>query len=318
MTNYLSRNHPKAVAITAGILAFSVASIIGYQWYTHPSEIKSTTLEWAYGTPFSIQEAIPSINNVISQKIIQGNVNPHQLGKQTITVEVKKKQAGIVQTKFIVNVVDKTAPTIQVPAVIPVEVNSSFDIKAYVKATDNVDGDVTERLSVGAYNTDTVGEQTVELSVEDLSKNQTKKTVQLMVVDTEPMTIYFDNKSIPYQNGGETNGQSIIDKGTMASTWGGTTPFNGTDQQNTHFIGHSPGVFTDIWKTGSFIITDEKNQPFLYQVTNVYQVDDHGIGVEDGVNYWSRITGTDGGERVVFQTCESDTINYIVEAELQK
>ncbi|MET3683333.1 hypothetical protein ABID56_001428 [Alkalibacillus flavidus] len=132
-----------------------------------------------------------------------------------------------------------------------------------------------------------------------------------------PMTIYVNGQQIPYENGGRANGQAIIDSRQVASTWGGAETFSGTDGLNTHFIGHNPGVFNGIWHATSFIITDQNGHAYQYDVNRVYQVDEHAIGMENGTDYWDRITGTSGGERVIFQACTTDdnTINWIIEAD---
>lgn len=61
-----------------------------------------------------------------------------------------------------------------------------------------------------------------------------------------PNTIYVMGKAIKYENGGVENGQAIIDKNSnMASTWGGAEVFSGSDNFNTHFIGHNLGALME-------------------------------------------------------------------------
>lgn len=151
------------------------------------------------------------------------------------------------------------------------------------------------------------------------TNNEDKKTTSSQKSNQptyQPSTIYFNGVAVPYKNGGKEKGQAIIDGGVYASTWGGTKVFNANDGMNTHFIGHNPGVFSGIWNAKSFIITDENGSPYTYIVTSVYKVNKRAIGVDDGVDYWDRITGTGGGERVTFQTCVSvgGSTNWIIEA----
>ncbi|MDQ0353010.1 uncharacterized protein YgiM (DUF1202 family) [Alkalibacillus filiformis] len=161
-----------------------------------------------------------------------------------------------------------------------------------------------------------------EQAEEQSDNNETsdnEEANQSTEVQYDPNTIYFHDQAVSYKNGGQANGQQIIDSGPFASTWGGAETFSGTDGMNTHFIGHNPGVFNNIWTANEFVITDSDGNAFRYTVDDVYQVDDHAIGIDDGENYWSRITGTGGGERVTFQACltEDDTINWIIEASSQ-
>lgn len=133
------------------------------------------------------------------------------------------------------------------------------------------------------------------------------------------MTMYLAGTAIPYQNGGQGSGQSIIDSnpnGTI-STWGGAAVQSGTDGLNTHFIGHNPGIFSAIFSLGSgsqIVVTDSNGTPTTYTVSSIFQVDDSAVGISDGVNYWSTITGSGGGERITLQACVNDTVNLIVVA----
>lgn len=385
----------KKLLIFAGVSILSITSYYIYQWYTTPPNIHTTSVEWDHGKTFDIERAIKTSKDVKSKEITSGEINTSKLGEQVVTVKVTNHRGVSTEKDITVNVVDNSPPKINVPSQIHVEVGTEVNLKDYIKVTDNIDLDLNNHYVISDYHTDEIGEQIVEISVEDSSKNRAKKEITLNVVDTKkptitasnrevvrghtidlmegvkaidnydgditknieivgevdfdkpgnypikyfvsdssgnktttkitvtvknltPMTIYVDGKTIPYFNGGKENGQSIIDRNPVASTWGGEPVFSGADNKNTHFIGHNPGIFQDIWKAKTFIITDKDGTPFTYIVTRVYEVDDHAIGVEDGVNYWERITSKDGGERVVFQTCKTDTINYIVEAKLQK
>lgn len=129
-----------------------------------------------------------------------------------------------------------------------------------------------------------------------------------------PYTIYFSGKSVPYKQGGRERGQAIIDGGVYASTWGGVVNFSGNDGKNTHFIAHNPGKFTGMHTSKKFVITDGNGTPFTYHVDRVYKVDAYGKGVNDGVDYWDRIVGTGGGERVVLQSTYKHPVKWIVEA----
>ncbi|SKA06821.1 Sortase family protein [Pilibacter termitis] len=134
-------------------------------------------------------------------------------------------------------------------------------------------------------------------------------------------TIYVSGQAISYQNGGMANGQAIIDSDPnhLASTWGGASPFSGTDGLNTHFIGHHWGAFDpfiDLSVGGKITITDGNATPFIYQVNKTAIVDTTARDVATGKNLYSEITSTGGGERVVFQTCTSETERKILFANI--
>lgn len=123
--------------------------------------------------------------------------------------------------------------------------------------------------------------------------------------------------TIPYQNGGQGAGQSIIDSnayGTV-STWGGAPVQSSSDGMNTHFIGHNPGIFSILFSIGvgnTIVTTDSTGQTATYIVNNILRVDDYANDLSTNVNHWDLTVGTSGGERITLQTCISDTENLIV------
>ena len=129
------------------------------------------------------------------------------------------------------------------------------------------------------------------------------------------MTMYIAGTAISYQNGGQGQGQSIIDSNSsVISTWGGAAAQSGSDGLNTHFIGHNPGIFSTLFSVGQgsqITVTDGNGTPTIYTVSTILTVDDSAVG-SDGTNYWSLVTGTGGGERITLQTCIDDYTNRIV------
>ncbi|MEI5989485.1 hypothetical protein A5881_000973 [Enterococcus termitis] len=131
------------------------------------------------------------------------------------------------------------------------------------------------------------------------------------------MTITMNGQTIPYQNGGQGSGQSVIDSNPagIASTWGGAAVQSGNDGQNTHFIGHNPGAFSTVFSLGvgsQIVVTDANGTPSTYTVRTLLQLDDYGTEVGTGTNYWDLAVGTGGGERVTLQSCVNDDINLFV------
>lgn len=132
-----------------------------------------------------------------------------------------------------------------------------------------------------------------------------------------PMTLTMNGQTIPYQNGGQGSGQSIIDSnpGGVASTWGGSAVQSGDDGQNTHFIGHNPGIFSNVFSLGvgsQIVVTDANGTPTTYTVQTLLQLDDYGNEVGTGTSYWDFTVGTGGGERITLQSCINDDVNLFV------
>ncbi|MDR2833102.1 MAG: hypothetical protein LBV67_05240 [Streptococcaceae bacterium] len=129
--------------------------------------------------------------------------------------------------------------------------------------------------------------------------------------------IYVSGKTIPYKNGGVSQGQAIIDSypNGIASTWGGMSPFSGTDGLNTHFIGHHWGAFDPfipLAMGAKVTITDANGRAFDYKVNSIVVTDTKGVDQATGRSIFGEITSTGGGERVVFQTCIDTRLRRII------
>lgn len=135
----------------------------------------------------------------------------------------------------------------------------------------------------------------------------------------EAYKMYIGGKAITYKNGGQSDGQRIIDgNSSVISTWGGAATYSGTDGKNTHFIGHNPGVFSVMFNvsTGNkIVVTDAKGSPTTYKITRIFKVDDYGVNPSDGENYYNYLTSTRGGEVITLQTCINSNLNLIIRAD---
>ena len=135
----------------------------------------------------------------------------------------------------------------------------------------------------------------------------------------KPNHIYFGSKEIRYYEGGQSQGQSIIDRSpSVASTWGGTKFWSPYDNQNTHFIAHSHSAFNGLWnlvRGDTVKVTDSSGKSYSYRVVDKYIVDEFGRSISTNISYYDRITGLAGGERITLQTCHTiEGQNWIIEA----
>lgn len=135
--------------------------------------------------------------------------------------------------------------------------------------------------------------------------------------ENQPNILVINGITIPYQNGGQGSGQSVIDSDPSgsASTWGGIPIQSGDDGLNTHFIGHNPGIFSVLFNVGlgqTISVNDTNGKTTNYYVNNILHLDDFGKDLTTGVDYWDQTIGPTGGERITLQTCISDTENLMV------
>ena len=145
------------------------------------------------------------------------------------------------------------------------------------------------------------------------------EAVETTIEDTwASNTMYVGGLAIPYQNAGEGSGQAVIDSDpNVIATWGGSPVQSGNDGQNTHFIGHNPGIFSVLFSLGTggqIVVTDGNAVPTYYSINSIFQVDDYGTNTASGQNVMDDLIGYGGGERITLQTCINDDINLIVMA----
>lgn len=291
--------------------------------------------------------------NVTSRaELIQG-IDTSQLGEQEVNFVVRDVEGNLYEESMSVLIVDTTPPQL-IADDQTITVGENIDWLGSVSAKDGVDGDITRQIEVHSdFDSNKAGSYFVYYRVSDKSQNVSESRREVRVLDKvgqeialagksleedpgiseiedqavineeshlgemEAQRIQFLGIEIPYQNGGVAQGQVIIDSSYQASTWGGNGQQSGADQANTHFIGHNPGVFSSLltlYVGAEINISDINGQASYYQVTKIFQVNDYGVGLDDGISYWDTITGSGGGDRVTFQTCISESINLIVQA----
>ena len=273
------------------------------------------------------------------------------------SVEKKNKKTKIASTtqkkEPIVEKKETQAPIITAPE-LTVYQGDEPNIYDQVTASDNVDGEITNKLiAETTLDTSITGTFSVRFSATDKSGNtgtvdrivhvipkeipadapaaieppsteplkadtsREQTTAVAKVQNYAPLTLTIKGTAIPYQNGGQETGQSIIDSNPngVASTWGGATIQSGDDGQNTHFIGHNPGIFSAIFSLSvgnQIIVTDATGTPTTYTVHSLLHLDDFGVEVGTGIDYFDLIVGATGGERITLQSCIDDDTNLVV------
>lgn len=194
------------------IACVSTFMLVGYAAVDKEKpEIVSNQIELPYGEELDLDTIDVSDNrddrDMINLEVVNSNLDTNQLG--TYEVEIKATdQFSNETTKVVkVDVVDLIGPTFEVLGanegyVIQVPVNGSTDFASYVKAVDNVDGDVTPFVEAdGELDTSNIGFQTITLTVSDSSGNVTKETYEFAISDMEAPTINLtkgENPEIDY------------------------------------------------------------------------------------------------------------------------
>lgn len=193
--------------------------------------------------------------------------------------------------------------------------------QAEVAAQDKKDNTETKNSSANSNaNHNTKQENTSNNSQDNAtqadSSTENTTTAAVAAPTIQPMQLEINGQFINYQNAGQASGQAVIDADhNRAATWGGAPVQSGDDGLNTHIIAHNPGTFSVIFNLGigsQFKISDAAGKVTTYTVNEVAQVDDEAYRLSDGADYWDKMIGTGGGERVTLQACINDVHNLVV------
>lgn len=265
-----------------GSLKKIVATPVATKKDTTAPVISASELTITQGDIIHVLENVTAIDNVdgdLSSEIkVLNTVTSDTIGEYSADLMVTDKSGNTASTKRIIHVV---APAIE-PVMQPTPV-----------------------------------EQPVVQEEPVVSETPPVESVVPVTSVIEGMSINFAGQTIAYQNAGQGSAQSIIDSNPAgtAATWGGAATQSGTDGLNTHFIAHNPGAFSGLFslEIGSqIVVTDANGTPSTYTVQNILHLDDYGISIDDGQNYWDNCIGTAGGERITLQTCINDSVNLMV------
>lgn len=174
-------------------------------------EIKSNQIEIPYGEKLDLN-SIDIVDNKDSRELIDvkadiSSLDVNQLGTYDVEVTAVDQGSNVATKNIKVVVVDKEEPKFEMLGTnkgytIEVPVKGSSDFASYVKATDNVDGDVTPFIEASMpLNTEMPGFQDITLKVADSSGNVTSKTFTFAVSDLEAPVISLlqgENVTIDY------------------------------------------------------------------------------------------------------------------------
>ena len=203
----------------AGVAAFM---LVGYAGVDHENpEIVSSHIQIPYGEKFDT-DAIDVVDNHDSRSelLVEADgdsLDVKQLG--TYQVEVRATdQFNNTDVKTIqVDVVDEEAPKLKTLGAndgyyIEVPVYGSQDLSSYIKAVDNVDGDVTPFIeSDKQLDTSKQGTQIINVSVSDNSGNTTEEAFKFFIADMQAPEITLKSGSdITVDYGSEFKWQDYV------------------------------------------------------------------------------------------------------------
>jgi LPXTG-motif cell wall-anchored protein len=200
-----------------------------------------------YGSTFHDPgaKAIDNVDGDLTNQIqVTGEVDTHKLGTYTLTYTVSDNAGNTATAERTVKVVDTEKPKITLKGDNPmtVELGSTFEDPG-ATATDNVDGDLTDKIQVtGEVNTDEYGTYTVTYSVTDSSGNTATATRTVHVVKSSGTVNPGDNEGTKVYPGEQV---TIGDSGavlTMPDDLPVGTTLKVTDVSNSDEVVNAPDL----------------------------------------------------------------------------
>lgn len=199
------------------VVAISAFALVGYAAADRTAPVvHSNKLVVPYGTELKASDFTVSDNrdtvSVIKTEINDSAYQKDQIGSYKVNVTVKDAFNNETTKEVEVKVVDTEAPALESVNndgyVIDVEANSNNDLKQFIKATDNVDGDVSDFITFDrGLDTSVLGEQVIHATVEDNAGNKAEKDFTFNVGDTlaPEMNLKNDNITVNYGDGFDIN-----------------------------------------------------------------------------------------------------------------
>ena len=199
------------------VVAISAFALVGYAAADRTAPVvHSNKLVVPYGTELKASDFTVSDNrdtvSVIKTEINDTSYQKDQIGTYKVNVTVKDAFNNETTKEVEVKVVDTEAPALESVNndgyVIDVEANGNNDLKQYIKAADNVDGDVSDFITFDrGLDTSVLGEQVIHATVEDNAGNKAEKDFTFNVGDTiaPEMNLKNGNITVNYGDGFDIN-----------------------------------------------------------------------------------------------------------------
>jgi cell wall-associated NlpC family hydrolase len=163
-------------------------------------EIVTNTMDLSYGEKLDMDSIDITDNRDDRDRLVitanTKSLDSKQLGTYKVEVSATDSSSNTTTKTILVTVVDDTCPKFEVLGgsegyVVQIPVNGSTEVTSYIKAVDNVDGDVTQFMEVaGTLDTSTINtSQEVTLKAMDNAGNVSEETFTFVVADIEAPVI---------------------------------------------------------------------------------------------------------------------------------
>ena len=164
-----------------------------------PEIIQIANLSIGYNEPINYNDYFKAIDNYALESLIfvDDYVNKNVPGIYPLKVIAIDKVGNKVERNFNVNIVDLTKPVLLANTFIEVAYGDlEFDIRDYVKATDDYDGDITSKIECKGLDIFNLGKQNVILEVKDASGNIISINQEITVIDNKAPELELEEYNV--------------------------------------------------------------------------------------------------------------------------
>lgn len=149
--------------------------------------ISGNEVEADFGQNFDLRDYAEIVDNAADFDALaiefESTVDTHQIGTYETKFTVTDPSGNKTEDSIKVEVKDLSAPVIMVSQdSFEITTGESFDVRPYIVAVDNKDGDVTENITIDGYiDVNTPGNYTLIMSVKDEAGNEASRSVSVTV-----------------------------------------------------------------------------------------------------------------------------------------
>lgn len=227
------------IIVAVSSIAFINRKTIGYYFENIHLELKEEKIKLGMSKPFVASEYIKSYDKEYKLTLPKQKKFAKP-GTYTVTYKLSNKVKSV-SKHLMVDVYDDVTPVIVLKeSAVTVDNGAKLNLKDYIdSATDNVDGDLKEKVKYNSIDTNTVGNYTVNYEVDDSAGNHGTCSMYVSVKEKTieqptPSTSSSNNTS---NNNGSSSNNSSSSSGSNSSH--SSKPKGNASVYNKFFEGYS-------------------------------------------------------------------------------
>ncbi|WP_405317000.1 immunoglobulin-like domain-containing protein [Faecalibacillus faecis] len=227
-----------ALIVTIGSLTYINRKTIGYYFENINLELKEEKIKLGMSKPFVASEYIKKYDKEYKLTLPKEK-QFDKPGTYTVTYKLSNKVKSI-SKHLMIDVYDDVSPVIILKETsITVDNGSKLNLKDYIEsATDNVDGDLKEKVKYNSIDTNTAGNYTVDYEVDDNAGNHGTCSMSVLVKE-KPVQQPAPATSSQSQNTSDNKNSSSANSSSNSSQSSASKPKGNASAYNKFFEGYS-------------------------------------------------------------------------------